>query len=845
VVVGKRLDGRIHTQNRDEQSVVHDRSSAKPHGKTFVQAVMSALLHDARYALRLLRRAPGFTTIAIAIVAIGIGANTAMFTLVDAALLRPLPFSQPEQLSMLWEHAPDTPHNRVAPLNFVDWSEQNHTFAMMAAVSGGGRTLIRPGSSPERLAGQAVTSAFFDVLGVRPLAGRTFVSDDASTRTRVVVISEGLWRSHFAAEEGLIGSTIVLDGQPFTVIGIVPAAFQIFYPSDLWTLYVPERTPEQRRMHYLQVVGRLAPGVSLTQARDDMAIVGRRIAQSSPDTNKEWGVTVEPLHDAIVGHELRTTSLVLAAVVVCVLLMACANVASLLLARGIGRARELAVRAALGGTRKRLVRQLLIESVVLAVPGGIGGLALGWTALRAAPALMPADTLPESITLSLDLRVTAFTASVTIITGVLFGLAPAWQARRLSLIGALGGGGRASTQIAGRFRSILAAGEIAIAVLLVTGAGLLLRTLASIDRVDPGFRADHVLTMRVSLPIDRYKTPDEAGVFYQRAIAEVGALPGVRAASFGGALPLDGWDIGQGFEVVGAPAVDPSHQPAAHYQIVGTQYFSVLGIPILRGRSFTDVDTHSSLPVCIVSEAFARRFLAGRDAIGARVRIDAMGPEGPTPVVREVVGVSRQVKVNGPDEREDAVEVYVPITQNPWYWASLVVKSDGEAAALMAGIRAAVARVDPNQPLTNVRTMETVAAEATARPRFRAQLIGTFAVLSVLLATVGVAGVIASTVSERRREFGIRMALGANGNDVLRLVLATACRIAVAGAALGLAGTVALTRSLESLLFGVTPLDPPTLVAAPTLLTITALAACAVPALRAARIDPAVTLRRD
>jgi len=804
---------------------------------------MSALLHDVRYAFRLLGRTPAFSALAIALVAIGIGANTAMFTLVDAALVRPLSFVQPERLAMLWERAPDTPHNRVAPLNFVDWSEQNHSFAAMAAVVGGGRTLTRPGSAPERLEGQAVTAAFFDVLGVRALAGRTFVSGDAASRA--VVIGERLWRTRFGAGDGVVGSTIALDGQPFTVIGILPASFQILYPSDLWTLYVPQRTPEQRRMHYLQVLGRLAPGVTLAQAREDLAVVGSRIAQSSPETNAGWGVTVESLHDAIVGTELRTTSLVLAAVVVCVLLMACANVANLLLARGIGRSRELAVRAALGGSGTRLVRQLLIESIVLAVPGGALGVALGWTALRAAPSFMPADALPESIHLAMDLRVAAFAATATALTGLLFGLAPAWQARRVSLTGVLGGGGRSSTAAAGRFRSGLAAAEIAIGVLLVTGAGLLLRSMSSIDRVDPGFRADRVLTMRVSLPNQRYRTPEAAGVFYQRAISEVSALPGVRTAAFGGSLPLDGWDIGQGFEVVGAAETDPSHQPAAHYQIVGTQYFAALGIPIVKGRSFTDADSASSLPVCIVNETFVRRHLAGRDPIGARVRVQAMHPAGPTPVVREIVGVSRQVKVNGPDEREDVVEVYVPITQNPWYWATLAVKADGDPGALLPSIKAAIAKVDPNQPVTGVRTMETVAAEATARPRFRAQLVALFALLALGLAAAGIFGVVASGVSQRRREFGIRMALGADAGDVLHLVLRTALRITAAGVTVGLMAAAVLSRTLSSLLYGITPLDPPTLLSAPVLLAAVSLAACAVPALRAMRTDPAVALRHE
>lgn len=806
---------------------------------------MSGLWQDFAYAARSLRKAPGFTAVAVAVLAIGIGATSALFSLLDAALLRPLPFAHPEDLVMLWERAPEYAHNRVAPLNFVDWSEQNHAFRSMAAVAGGSRTMTGTTGGPERVTGQAVTVSFFDLLGVKPIAGRTFISDDAATRARVVVLSERFWRSRFGSDPTLVGRPVMLDGQPFTVIGIVPADFQILFSSEIWTPFVPRRSPEQRRMHYLQVLGRLKPGTSLERARADMAVVAESISSLAPETNKGWGVTIEPLRQALVGTDLRVTTLVLGGVVGFVLLMACANVANLVLARGVGRTRELAVRAALGAGRARILRQSMTESVLLAAIGGVAGLAVAWVIVRAAPSIVPPGTLPEAVVLAFDARLTAFGAALTLATSLLFGLVPAWHAARTPVAASLAAGGRTSTGRAGALRTALAVGEVAAAVLLLSGAGLLLRTLVALDDVDPGYRASNVLTMHVSLPVGRYPTPERALAFYQAAEREIAGLPGVRIASLGGNLPLDGWDIGQGFEVVGNPAPDAAHQPAAHYQIIGPRYFDALGIRLLRGRAFTDRDTAATTPVCIVNEEFARRHLAGRDPIGRLVSVQAMDPGGPKPVVREVVGVVRQVKVEGPGEKENALEIYVPIAQNPWYSASIAVRTAGDPMSLAPAVKAAIARVDKDQPVTRVRTMDEVASESTAAPRFRAELVGAFAVLALVLAAAGVFGVLAFTVSQRMREFGVRKALGARPGDVLRLVLAGGLRITLAGSVVGLGGAAVLTRSLESLLYGVKPLDPLTLMAAPVTLGLTALVACAAPALRAARADAAVALRQD
>ena len=800
---------------------------------------------DLRYAARSLRRAPGFTVVAVVVLAVGIGANSAMFSLVDAALIRPLPFSRPERLVMLWERSPRFAHNRVSPLNFLDWSEQQHGFTSVAAIAGGGRTLTGRGGDAERIPGQAVTWQFFDVLGIRPIAGVTFTADDAANRRTLVVISERLWRNRFGGDATIVGQTMTLDDQPYTVIGVVPASFEILFPADMWTLFSVRRSPEQRHQHYMQVVGRLKPGVTLAAARTDMAGVADRIAIVAPDTNKGWGVTIEPLRDAIVGQELRTTSLVLAGVVSFVLLMACANVANLLLARGLARSREIAVRAALGGSRRRIMQQLLTESLLLAGIGGACGLGLAWAALRIAPSLIPRGTLPPGMVVAFDARVAAAAALLTVGTALLFGTVPAWQASTGPLAGMTAAGGRGSTKHAGGVRAALVVGEVAAAVLLLAGAGLLTRTLIALNAIDPGFRAERVLTLQVGLPLNRYGSFEKLSAFYRAAEREVSAIPGVKSAAFGGSLPLDGWDIGQGFVIAGAPPTEQARMLSAHYQIVSATYFQTLGIDVLRGRPFDGHDTAQARPVCVVNEEFVRRHLDGREPIGAVVGVQNMAMTGVSELVpREIVGVVRQV-AEAAGEKERAIEIYVPIAQNPWFSASLSVQTAGEPIAVLPAVKKAIARIDKDQPLTRIRTMEDVAAAATSQPRFRAELVGMFAALALVLAAVGIFGVLAFSVGQRTREFGIRVALGARSRDVLRLVLGGALKMTGAGVGIGLVAAALLTRLLGTLLFAVQATDPVTFAGTAAVLAATALAACALPAWRATRVDPAVTLRQE
>jgi putative ABC transport system permease protein len=805
---------------------------------------MHTLVQDIRYGIRQLRHAPGFTVLAAGVLALGIGVISAMFSVVDAVLLRPLPFNEPSKLVMLWEKAPGYDHNRVSPLNFLDWHDLNGVFSSVAAVAGGDRTL-QSKYGPEQLTGQSVTSEFFHLLEVRPIVGREFSTEDDRARTDVVMIGERLWRTRFGSDPKVVGSPLTLNGKPALVIGVVPERFEILWKSELWTLFTVKRSPEQRRMHYMQVLGKLKPGVSIEQAQAAMTLVADDIARISPDTNKGWGITIEPLRAALVGHELRVTTLVVAAVVGFVLLMVCANVANLTLARSSRRTREMAVRAALGAAKPRLVRQLLTESVLLSSIGGLGGLMLAWAIIRLVPSIIPPGTLPVGLPLTLDARVTTFAVVVTLLTGLIFGLAPAWQVSRSSLAGALQSSGRSASSGNTSLLSAIATVQIAVGVMIVAGTVLLVRTLERLSQVDPGFHADRVLTMHMALPLSRYPTPDKALIFYRNVERDLTTLPGVRAAAFGGSLPLQGWDIGQGFEIVGEPRRSESESPAAHYQIVGPRYFETLGISLESGRVFDEQDTAEGPEVAIVNDEFVRQYLHGRRAVGTHLRVQAMDPNGPRPVEREIVGVIEQVKVEGLGEKQNAAEIYVPIMQNPWYWASLAVRTSGDPIAMVRPVKTVVAKYDNQLAVTNVRTMDQIARESIAEPRFRARLLGAFATLAMLLSAIGVFGVLTFSVAQRTREFGVRMALGGQISDVMRLVLGRSARIALVGIAMGSLGTAVLARSLSALLFGVRPLDPVAFVSAPVLLALVAFAASGIPAMRAARTDPAVALRQE
>jgi putative ABC transport system permease protein len=809
------------------------------------------LRDDVAFAVRQLRAAPAFTAVAVVTLALGIGANSAMFALVDATLLRPLPFTGADRLVMVSEINPAGNRGAVNPLDLADWSARNRTFQAMAAVVGSQSAITGADGIAERVPAQAVTARFFDVLGVTALAGRTFLPSDDAPMSTAVVISEGFWRSHFGGDQTIVGRDIRLGGRTMTVIGVVPASFQFDIPgsnsvgpSSVWSLLsLPQdRGPAQRYPHYLQVVGRLKPGVALEAARDDIRSIADGIARESPATNRGHGATVDPLRERLAGRELRLTSILLLGVVGFVLLMCCANVANLLLARTSARAREFAVRSALGAGRRRIVRQLLTESVVLAALGGIVGVAVGAAILNVVPALLPAGLLPLAFPLAFDGRVLIFCVTTASVVAVIYGLAPAWQATGRSLAHVMSIDSRTSTGTPSNFRRALAIGEVAVAVLLLCGAGLLVRTLLTLQRVDPGHRATDLLTMVVNAGMG--DTPQNMREFYQAVERDVERVADVGAVALGGSLPLDGVWYEQSFQIEGDPPRPPADRNGAGYQMVSAAYFRVLGIPLVDGRDFTDADTAGRTEVCIVDEEFVRRYLEGREPVGTRIAINAMVTP-PQAVLREIVGVVKHVK-DRPNEATPLPHVYVPIAQNPWWTASLIVQPrSGSAAALTSAVRTAIARVNRDRPVTNVRTLSGIGVEATSRPRFRAVLVGSFALLALMLAVVGVFGVFAYSVQQRTREFGVRIALGASARSVLGLVLSSAGRVIAAGVALGLGAAALLGRSMSAFLFGVQPLDLTTFIVSPLVLIATAAIAVMVPAWRASRVDPVVAFRNE
>ena len=809
------------------------------------------LWQDLRYAARALRRQPGFALVAILTLALGIGANSAIFALVDATLLRPLPFGDPDRIVMLYERSTTSARGAVSPLNMTDWNGRNRTFDVIAGYINGVGGMVMTGADglAENVSRQWVTAGFFDALGVRPIAGRTFLPDDDARRASVVVLSEAFWRSRFDGDPAIVGRDVRLDGTPFTVVGVVPRDFQLLAGTNIWAVRpILGAPPAVRTLYQLRAIGRMKPGVTIEAARADLDAVADTLAQEFPATNKGRGITVEPMHDALIGRELRSTALLFVGVVGFVLLICCANVANLLVARAAGRRRELALRSAIGAARGRLIRQLLTESLFLSLLGGALGLAIGGAILQAAPSLIPAQLLPAPVTLVFDFRVVAFCAGTALLVGVLFGLAPAWQATGLSLARAIGSESRTVTGRAGRIRSLLVVGEVATAVLLLVGAGLLLRTLLAINHVDRGYRAESVLTMVVDPLASQFPTRPALLRFFDDVEREVMAVPGVRSVGWASTLPLGESMFGRlFFEIVGETAPERSQLPSADFQIVSPGYFRTLDLPLVDGRRFDEHDTAERSPVCIVNEAFVQKHLHGRSPIGTRIATrTSLSAQAPT-VVREIVGVARQVK-GRPDEMEDLLQVYVPIAQNPVDDIYMLVAPErGRGEALAAPVRAAIGRVDKDQLVgaRSIMTLEDVASDATSRHRFRAVLVATFAGLALVLAMVGVVGLLAYTVQQRVRDFGVHRALGATSGDVLRLVARSAARMVAAGAVLGLVSAAAASRLLTTMLFGVEPLDPVTFGLVSVALVVTAVLAVAGPAWRASRIDPAVALRTD
>jgi putative ABC transport system permease protein len=802
-----------------------------------------------RYAIRTLRRSPGFTLIALLTLALGIGANTAIFSFVNGVPLKPLPYRDPHNIVLVWEKPPGGHINGISTLNFLDWKTQNTVFGHMAAATFGGSVTLTGSGEPVELQGSRVGASYFDIFGARAALGRTFAADeDQPGKSQVVILSHRLWENRFGADPSVIGRTLTLNGKSCTVIGVLPAngPFDRSW-AQLWMPLQFEPRDMTRDYHWMMSFARLKPGVTLETARAAMDAIGARIAAAYPESNKGWGVTVERFEDQVVDGRLRRSLWVLLAAVGAILLIGCANLANLTLARGAAREREIAVRASLGAGRWRLIRQLLIENLVVAAAGGALGLGLGSAMIRGLIALAPPYSLPSEADLSIDVHILLFTLAISLLTALLFGLAPAIHATRVDPASSMKEGGRSNTSGAGRarLRSTLIVSEVALAFVLLAGAALLVSSFFRMLQVDTGFTSVNVTTARLPIARNRYTDPAELSQYLSLLDQRLRAAPGVQAAAFTNALPMEGWGDGMPFLIAGRPFVDRANRPSCFYKRVTSSYFRALDIHLLRGRTFTDRDTMGSPPVTVISETMAKRFFKGEDPLDQRILIQeilygqpGLGPEIPW----EVVGVVRDEQTGSLVDTKSP-GVYVTYRQSPTNDVSLVLRASVDPRRLTSAIDAAVHEVDKNQAIADVQTLEEIKSGTVSSDRMQTMLLTVFALVALLLAAVGIYGVISYSVTQRIHEIGIRAALRATRGSLLSLVILRGMRLTLIGLAIGIAGALALTSLLGSLLFGISPRDPVTLAAVAMVLSAVAFLACYIPARRAARVDPMVALR--
>ncbi len=797
---------------------------------------MDTILHDLRYALRVLARNPGFTAIAILTLALGIGANTAIFSVVNAALLRPLEFRDPARLVIVAEKS-SFPVISTSYQNWLDWRDQSHSFESIEGTRGTTLTLTGAGE-PERLNARMATAGLFPLLGINTIAGRTFTADeDRAGGTPVVLLSYGLWQRRFGSSQEILGKPINLDSRPYTVIGVLPPNFQVLQPADVFVPFTPwaKTLPDDRNWHPgIIAIARLKPGVTREQARIEMVAITKRLEQQYPDYNTGTSADIVGLQEQMVQN-VRPALILLLGAVNFVLLIACVNVANLLLARSASRGREVAIRTSMGA-----------ESVLVSVAGGVLGLFLASASLE--PLLrLSAGSVPQAFSVTLDRSVLLFTLVLSVLTGLVFGLVPALRTAKLDLRETLNEGSRGSTAGPGqhRLRAVLVATEIALAMLLLVGAGLLLRSFSRLQDVPPGFQADHLLVADIPLSQNAYAKPEQRFEFFDRLVDRTKALPGVRSAAAASFLPVSGGGSIIHFNIYGRPPKSPHEFIAAGYRTVTPHYFETLGVPLLQGRVFTPADTDKAPAVVVINATMARTFFPGENPLGKRMQLGAI-PDKEVPWM-EVVGVVGDL-LQGLD-LGPAAEMYLPYRQAdallPVFQMSVVLRTAADPLTQASALRSALAEIDPNQPLVKVRSMEENMSASVAQPRFRTWLIGIFATLALLLAAVGVYGVMSYTVTQRTSEIGIRVTLGAQSTDVFRGIVGEGARIALLGVAAGLIAALALTRVLRTFLYGVSVFDPATFLAVAFILTLISVAACYVPARRATRVDPIVALRYE
>jgi putative ABC transport system permease protein len=821
---------------------------------------MRTLLQDIRFGLRTLSKSPGFTLVAVVALALGVGANTAIFSAVNTVLLRALPYDNSSQLVAFYtgnNPAAPEPRGPLAYPDLLDYREQAKSLEYVAAYQGVGTVLSAgQGDEPERVRGTEVSADLFPALGVPAARGRVFTrEEDVEGGPSVIVISDGMWRRRFGSDPSIVGREVKmgLSGRAVTVIGVMPPGFK-FPPDqpDAIDYYIPfaaqnlkndAESMKNRGAVFISTVAKLREGVTVAEAAAEVSTVAARLEAQYPDTNTRRRARVVSLHEDLVGP-VRPALLILLGAVGFVLLIACANVANLMLARAASRSREIAVRTALGATRRRVVRQLMTESMLLSVAGGAAGLLLAVWGVDAIVRLSPA-AVPRLAETSIDARVFLFALGVSALTGLIFGLAPALQASKTDLAVSLKEGGRGGSagKSQGRLRSALVVTEVALSLMLLVGAGLLVKSFRQLLTTDPGYSPARVLAVTVALNTKRFADDESRAAYFREAVARLGQLPGVEAAGLTRLLPLGRSDIFRSFNIAGRPPFAPGSRNNARNYAVSPEYFRVMSVPVRRGRTFGASDTKDSSPVIIINEALARRYFPDQEPLGQHIVMD--GPGDTTLPPREIVGVVGNVRFEA-FNADEVPEFYTPFEQSPSAVSEVVVRAKGaDAAALTSSVRAALKGVDPNLLIWETRTMDELVGQWTAPQRFNVALLGLFAALAMLLSAVGIYGVMSYTVTQRTHEIGIRMALGARGRDVLRMVVRQGMLLTLVGLAIGLALAFALTRLMSGLLYGVSPTDPLVFAAVALLLAAVALVSCLVPARRATKVDPMIALRYE
>ena len=816
------------------------------------ETVLESFWQDIRFALRMMRKNPGFTAIAIITLALGIGANTAIFSVVNTVLLQPMPYKQADRLVMIWgeNKARGYDLDLVSYLDYVDWKSQNRVFERMGASTDEMFTMTGAGE-PVALIGYQFSPDFFDVLGVPPLLGRTFAPDEDRPGTNhVAVLNYSLWNTRFGGDASIVGKTITLDGQSYTVIGVMPRTFQHPPSVQIWTpLTIDAAYAKDRGIRWLRVMARLKPGVTLDQAQVAMRTIAARLRTAYPTSNKDYDVNIETLRHMTSG-DVRPALLVLLCSVALVLLIACANIANLLLSRAVARHREIAIRAALGASRFRMIRQFLTESVLLALAGGALGLLIAYWGAHALVAMFPSTisnlSIPRIDAIPIDRWVLGFAMLASLLTGILFGLAPALEACRQSPSESLKESGRTGAGTHGkRLRNVFVIAEMALSLVLLTAAGLMIRSFLHLVRADLGFRPDHVLSLRVLLPENKYKTDAQKVAFSDGVLERVQSLPGVEAAGTVTFLPLSGWWGTREVSVSGRPADPINKNPRPVWGSVSPNYFRAMNIPLLKGRYFTPQDNASNADAAILSASLARRLWPNDDPLGRQINVDGFSkPRQVVGVVGDVYQLGVGVQPNG-GHSDVKSEIYVPYDQRPSHLLCLAIRTAADPLGIARAVQSKIWSVDKQQAVSFVETMDQLASETVVLQRASMILLGVFAGLALVLASIGIYGVISYSASRRTHEIGIRIALGAGAGDVLRLVVGEGLALTLTGVAIGMAGAFGLTRFLSSLLYGVRASDPATFVAVPVVLICVALTACYIPARRATRVDPMVALRYE